>query len=327
VQLTSHNESLHEKIKTLRETGMADIPAVLVSENLTERVSAENAAALAETITKLSADAQIEQALRKSRVGTPKEQAAELEAELEAIRETLGKQDTLVSGAELNNRVFPPTAYAVQDIIPVGLTVFAGAPKMGKTWLSLLLASCVSYGTPVLGKKTMNGRVLYYCLEDGLRGCQERLKKLNFNTVPAGIYFRETLKNNMTIMADIKTTDAKLVFLDTFVAYANVEDVNSYGETTRKTRELKRIADTFGISVVLIHHSRKDKDKDDWVGSLMGSQGIAGAADAIVYLNRKRFEKNGYVYVTGRSVKDDMLSVRLNGVQWEVENAGGKDSK
>jgi RecA-family ATPase len=90
---------------------------------------------------------------------------------------------------------------------------------------------------------------------------------------------------------------------------------------------LKEIADTCGVAIVLIHHTRKDSKKDDWVNALMGSQGIAGAADAILYLNRERFAKKGVLYITGRTVKDNTINMSFDEGIWEVDRgASGKNS-
>ena len=53
----------------------------------------------------------------------------------------------------------------VEGMIPAGLTVLAGAPKRGKSWMALKLALCVSKGDKFLGFPTKRGSVLYLDLE------------------------------------------------------------------------------------------------------------------------------------------------------------------
>ena len=48
------------------------------------------------------------------------------------------------SAAELQHREFPPIKYVVPGIIAPGLTLFAGKPKIGKSWFCLDIALCVA---------------------------------------------------------------------------------------------------------------------------------------------------------------------------------------
>jgi hypothetical protein len=79
-------------------------------------------------------------------------------------------QDRIVSFAELQKEKFPPMTYVVPDIVPEGVTILAGRPKIGKSWLALELCLGVASGTPVLGNiEPATGDVLYLALEDNPR--------------------------------------------------------------------------------------------------------------------------------------------------------------
>ena len=58
------------------------------------------------------------------------------------------------------------------------MTVFAGKPKIGKSWLMLGVALGVARGTKALGQKVEKGDVLYCGLEDGERRMQDRCTKI-----------------------------------------------------------------------------------------------------------------------------------------------------
>ena len=47
---------------------------------------------------------------------------------------------------ELMNMQLPPAKYRVEEILPAGLTVFAGAPKAGKSLFVLRLCLSVAKG-------------------------------------------------------------------------------------------------------------------------------------------------------------------------------------
>ena len=60
----------------------------------------------------------------------------------------------------------PAIRYVVDQLLPQGLHILAGAPKVGKSWLALWLCLCVSKGDTVWGFSTEQNPVLYLCLED-----------------------------------------------------------------------------------------------------------------------------------------------------------------
>jgi replicative DNA helicase len=69
--------------------------------------------------------------------------------------------------------------YVVPGYIAEGLTVLAGRPKLGKSWLALDLAIAVATGGSALGSSRIEqGDVLYLALEDNERRLQKRLLQL-----------------------------------------------------------------------------------------------------------------------------------------------------
>ncbi len=82
----------------------------------------------------------------------------------------------IFSAAELQGREFPPIQWIVPDILPEGLTLLAGKPKLGKSWLALDFAVAVAAGGSVLGRECEPGPVLYLALEDNPRRLQRRLR-------------------------------------------------------------------------------------------------------------------------------------------------------
>ena len=66
-----------------------------------------------------------------------------------------------INAEDLQNRTYAPTPFLVDELIPEGLHILAGAPKIGKSWLALWLCLCVSQGQPLWGFATTQGEVLY----------------------------------------------------------------------------------------------------------------------------------------------------------------------
>lgn len=168
--------------------------------------------------------------------------------------------------------------------------------------------------------------VLYYTLEDSVRRCKYRLSKLlpPRTPWPANLHFSETSSGTTGLANDIKAVGARAVIIDTFAAFATVKDGNDYYETTKIIRELKEIADTMQIAVIIVHHSRKggrgekgEKSGDgDWTSEIMGSQGLTGAADAIIGLLRRRGDEKATLAITGRDISDTFIKLRFSDGFW-----------
>jgi hypothetical protein len=69
--------------------------------------------------------------------------APEVEPEAETVqplKSAVQLPAGIFSAADLQGRVFPPIKWIVPDILPEGLTLLAGKPKLGKSWLALDIA-------------------------------------------------------------------------------------------------------------------------------------------------------------------------------------------
>src|SRR5215216_2276567 len=86
---------------------------------------------------------------------------------------------TTMSAAALMDKELPPVKWAVSGVLPEGVAILAGKPKMGKSWLALGLCVSVAAGGYALGKiPAQCGGALYLGLEDQERRLQRRLKKI-----------------------------------------------------------------------------------------------------------------------------------------------------
>ena len=80
---------------------------------------------------------------------------------------------------------YEPPAFLVEGLLPQGLHLLAGAPKIGKSWLALWLCLRVAQGQPLWNFATCPCEVLYLCLEDSFQRIQSRLFDLTEEAPPA----------------------------------------------------------------------------------------------------------------------------------------------
>jgi hypothetical protein len=84
------------------------------------------------------------------------------------------------SARELTSKELAPVRWVVRNLIPEGLTLFAGGAKMGKSWAMLGMGIAVATGDRVFQYfDTEPGDVLYFALEDGERRMKSRLDALS----------------------------------------------------------------------------------------------------------------------------------------------------
>lgn len=81
-----------------------------------------------------------------------------------------------------------PLSFLVEDLLPQGLHLLAGAPKIGKSWLALWLCLQVARGEPLWNFATKSCEVLYLCLEDSFQRIQSRLLDLT-EDAPSTLHF------------------------------------------------------------------------------------------------------------------------------------------
>lgn len=69
-----------------------------------------------------------------------------------------------VNGEILMNTYIPPMEFVVESFITQGLHILSGSPKIGKSWLALMLCLKVAKSEKLWNYETKQGDVLYLCL-------------------------------------------------------------------------------------------------------------------------------------------------------------------
>ncbi len=213
---------------------------------------------------------------------------------------------------------FPEPRWAVPDVIPEGLTLLVGAPKLGKSWLALNIGCAIASGGVALGSIPVDaGDVLYLALEDNGRRLKRRLEMvLGTDPAPERLHLATTLEPIADGGADRIATwidrnpDARLIIIDVLARVRSRMGRNDsiYDADYAAVAELKRIADNHGVAVVVVHHTRKSA-ADDYLDTVSGSQGLAGAADGIAILARSRGQASATLKLTGRDVEETELAL------------------
>ncbi|GAA1256344.1 hypothetical protein GCM10009677_03100 [Sphaerisporangium rubeum] len=214
---------------------------------------------------------------------------------------------------ELMAMTFPDTKWAVPGVIAEGLNLLAGPPKVGKSWLSLGTAIAVAAGGKALEAIAVEpGPVLYLALEDTPRRLQSRMRKiLGGASAPRDLTLATTCPTlpqggEEAIARWLeRNVGARMVVIDVFAKVRGIAPpgLSAYDADYAAMSRAKRLADAFGVAVVLVHHVRK-MASDDFLAEVSGTNGLAGAADATLVLKRARGSADGVLHVTGRDVEE-----------------------
>ena len=71
-----------------------------------------------------------------------------------------------IDGNSLMAQEYEPLQFAIDKILPHGIFIFAGSPKVGKSWLTLDMCRAISTGGKLWEFNTTQGDTLYLALED-----------------------------------------------------------------------------------------------------------------------------------------------------------------
>jgi hypothetical protein len=224
------------------------------------------------------------------------------------------------SARELMATKLPEPRWAVPGILPEGLTLLAGKPKAGKSFLALGLAVAVAAGGTALGQvQVEQGAVLYAALEDTKRRLQDRLAAhLGDDAVPDSLHFMLQVPRQgdggleWLLSWAQSHQDARLLVVDTLARFRPPVDGrgSAYDQDYAALVGLKRIADSCRVAVVVIHHTRKQAASDP-LDEVSGTHGLAGAADAVQVLKRDRDRSAAAeLYMTGRDIEERRLPLR-----------------
>lgn len=238
---------------------------------------------------------------------------------------TLTRKFKSIDGESLLDMSFPRQKEVIKGLLPTGLGIIAGRPKVGKSWLILNWCIRISKGQDVWNFKTTQGTVAYLCLEDTERRIQDRLMMLTEEPGSKVHFVTSCCALGEGLEEQIRTfvkehPDTLLIVIDTLQKIRNGGADNSYANDYKEVGEIKKIADELQIAILLVHHTRKQGDKDP-LQMLSGTNGIAGSADTIYVLNKSnRCQSNATLFCTGREIEERVLGLRFSkeDYAWEL---------
>lgn len=232
----------------------------------------------------------------------------------------------LVSSYELLARPRSQTDWFVKHLLGIGVTIIAGAPKSGKSWLALQLATCLAAGRPFLDHPCWPASVDYYAFEDSEDRTQQRISILidRMRSVRAGekpLTLKDLsfgFERPAATLETIPQHGPALVIVDTLAACSPMGGTykTDYDVIAALADEARRRH----VGIVLVHHTKKGSTQST-IERVLGTTGITAAADAVWVLSRPKAHETATLFVTGRDIQHDEIRLRFDQGYWQHTRA------
>jgi AAA domain len=231
------------------------------------------------------------------------ELASRTQEESEGVKMPMGTDQVLpvvrvgeIAGDEIAERWLVEELWCARSVGVIG-----GAPKCAKTWLGLDMALSVATGTPCLGRYAVPdpGPVLVYLAEDALLIVRERIEgmarhrgldldQVEVYVITAPVLRLDQDRDRTRLWETTRRLRPRLLVLDPLVRLHGIDE-NHAGDVAELLAYFRSLQRELGLSVLLVHHTRKNGADGIAAGQgLRGSGDIHAFGDSNLYLQRTK---------------------------------------
>lgn len=236
---------------------------------------------------------------------------------------------------ELLSKSFEPLRWIIPEILPEGLTLLFSRPKIGKSMMALALSLRIARRT----SGGVEGDTLYLSLDDtSERRLQSRVRSLLQGA---------EVSNHVWFATESRSLDTGLIGQLTGWMYSHPKTclivIDVFGTVKPKRQSddvfkndydalfaLRKFATEHHIAILLVHHTRKVVDSEDWINNINGSTGLSAACDTIWMLKRQRGYQKIELLITGRdTIGDPILELDLDDLDapWKLQGVDAEDEQ
>lgn len=194
----------------------------------------------------------------------------------------------------INKKSIQKPKLLIENLLPAdGITILAGEPKVGKTFLLQQLTYSISVKSTFLGRNVEKTKVIYFSTENSVELLKDRLLSLSTN-FGNSLYCYQCPMNIDDIKYTLATVKRRkneriLAIVDTFqeVVYGNQKfNINAYNDTYNLGDIYKELSDTYNTTFVLVIHL--NKNENDSFKRIMGSTGLRAVTSANITLEKEK---------------------------------------
>ena len=215
----------------------------------------------------------------------------------------------LMTSSDLLSLEIPEINWVIPKLLPAGLALLAGEPKIGKSYFLLKLAKDITEN---------GGKVFYFAGEDSSYLLQKRLKELDLDVGEDLIVHcgRDSLlsepskfKGTIEQMLSIQRFDA--IFLDNMemVLPAKGKGSDDYAYYYKQLPPWAMLASKHNCTILMTHHTKKERE-DNPFKTILGSQAIMGCCDSVFVMERSDQPNQFTLHATGKFTEDLALNLK-----------------
>lgn len=333
---------MSEFIDNLMDTENSEVSLAVVKRMLTENIS--KLQAMEQTITELLDENmkikgeidyieqrkqdEINKITEKATVKRPRKYSA---AHVTALLKNYGKH---VERADIGSH----KDYLIDNLIPKdSLTILGGAAKIGKSILSMQLIHDVITQETFLGNKIIRDenhpiKCLYITDDETTQACFWHFKEIFGDDegieqvrVAAETKLRYADGGLLDLVEFLAKQGYNLFIIDNFRSFGIDAGINDHikEKTAERMQWMTDMCKELHISIVLIHHTRKNKRKNngDITEELAGTKAIPAAATSVIILERTNSKKIKLTAVSKyEQTQELLLTLTSNPLRFQAED-------
>jgi len=161
-----------------------------------------------------------------------------------------------------------------------GILLMASRPKVGKSDTARNLAKSIATGSPFLGRRCQQGKVLWIGLEEPVQHLTDRIDVMQMHELDvAYVVDQPQGDESIWLRGVVEQHKPDLVIIDTIGRFSKIENVNDYSQVVRATQPMLDLRSRLGTTFVLLHHNNA-------MNTTLGSTMWEGFCDSIMSLSR-----------------------------------------
>lgn len=211
------------------------------------------------------------------------------------------------------------TQWLIPDLLPIGLTILQGPPRIGKSWLTLHLALSIALGTQALEHlPTTQTGVLYLGLQDTSQRIARRTRKLlNTQSAPDNFLWTDRWPTSSSTTDGIDALDlwlaahphTRLLVIDSLNGLSPTSWNTTADQNLELLQHLKALADKHRIAILVTDHHVPNNKRNARKENLYNASFII--ADAIMTLKHEQGHAKATLLLTGNDLPDAEFALSL----------------
>ena len=225
-----------------------------------------------------------------------------------------------IDGNTLMAQEYEPLQFSIDTILPHGIFVFAGSPKVGKSFLTLDMCRAISTGGKLWDFKATQGEALYLALEDRHNRLQARLRQIKADSEDISRLHLATASFGLSngLLEQVHNFIAEYPGTN-FIAIDTLEKIRDGGRDRdmyscdySDMGKLREITEKHRLTLLLVHHTRKMYDPDP-LNTVSGSTGLIGAVDGVfVLIKDRRTGNSAKLTISNRDTESFCFELRFD---------------